>query len=66
MSKIKIYLSDGTVQDFEETSASGGSYCTTLKLENGFAIIEDAYGKQTIIPESRIDRIEKESNRRGW
>ena len=66
MPEIHITYTSGEKEIFEETSAPGGSYCTTLELKEGFAIIENAYGKQTIIPSETIKKIEKESERRGW
>lgn len=64
MPRIDIEFIDGTKETFEETSRAGGSYCTSIQYKNGFAIIEDAYGKKTSFPESRIKRIEVESNHR--
>lgn len=66
MAEIKIYMKDGTIQDFPETSAPGGSYHTSLRYEEGFAVIEDAYGRETSIPSCDIEKIVKESNRRSW
>jgi hypothetical protein len=66
MPAIKVFMKDGTIQDFPETSCSGGSYCTSLHYEEGFAVIEDAYGRETSIPSTDIEKIVKESNRRTW
>ena len=66
MAAVKVYMKNGTVHDFPETSCSGGSYCTTLRYEEGFAVIEDAYGRETSIPSVDIEKIVKESDRRNW
>lgn len=66
MPAIQVFMKNGAVQDFPETSASGGSYCTSLRCEDGFAIIEDAYGRETYIPSIDIEKIVKESIRRPW
>lgn len=57
MSSIKIYLKSGFVKDFPHEGRSGGSYTKRLKLENGFAIVEDEWGKRTIIPSNDIVEI---------
>lgn len=64
MSEIKIYTKDGTIHNFEETSYPGGSYCTSLRYEEGFAVVQDAYGRETAIPSADIEKIIKESTRR--
>lgn len=66
MAAVKIYMKNGTVQDFPETSCAGGSYRTTLRYEEGFVVIEDADGMETSIPSVDIEKIVKESDRRNW
>ena len=59
-------MKDGSVQDFPETSRSGGSYCTSLRYEEGFAVIQDAYGRETSIPSADIAKIIKEPTMGSW
>ena len=66
MPAIKVFMKDGSVQDYPETSMSGGSFCTTLRYEQGFAVIQDAYGRETSIPTADIAKIVKKSERRPW
>lgn len=66
MSNIVIELNDGTVEDFPETSRAGGSYCTSIRYEKGFAIITDAYDRETVFPESRIIKIKVTPSRGYW
>lgn len=61
--RITIEYNDGTNEVFEETSAPGGSYCTSGKAENGWYIITDAYGSKTIIPADRIKKIVTNNSR---
>lgn len=49
---------------FPKRTGRGGSYSTTYVCKAGWVVIENAWGKQTIIPESCVKRIEVESNRR--
>lgn len=62
MKLIVVYV-DNSQEVFPETSRPGGSYCTSYKLENGFAVISDAYGAKTIIPSERINKIITSSDR---
>ena len=62
--QISVTYTDGYTEVFPETSAPGGSYCTSYKLESGFAVISDAYGSKTIIPSERIKDIKTSSDRR--
>ena len=57
MSMITVEYTDGTKEVFEETSRPRGSYCTSIRYTNGFAIIKDAWGKETVIPSERIKKI---------
>jgi hypothetical protein len=66
MADIKIYKKDGTMEEYQETSARGGSDHTTIRYEQGFVVIEDAYGRQTSIPSVDIAKIITETNRRQW
>lgn len=61
--RIKVLLTDGTEEVFEETSRPGGSYCTSGRAEFGWYIIRDAYGKETFIPADRIVKIQKDPGR---
>lgn len=65
MSSITIKMKDGSVKDFPETSRAGGSYCTSIKYESGFAIVTDAWGKQTAVPAESIDEVVVEPNTSG-
>lgn len=64
MAYIKVYMKNGSVQDFPEMHCASGSYCNTLRYEEGFAVIIDAYGRETSIPSIDIEKIVKESDRR--
>lgn len=57
MSNITVKMKNGTVIVFEHEGRPGGSYTKELKLKDGFAIIEDEYGRQTIIPSHDILEI---------
>lgn len=57
MSNIKITRKDGRVHNYLHEGRPGGSYTKTLKLENGFAIVQDEYGERFIIPSFDIDEI---------
>lgn len=63
MSDITVKMKDGSVRQFKHTGRAGGSYSKSLKLENGFAVIEDEYGKKTIIPANDIVEIVEEPGR---
>ena len=62
--RIVVEYVDGTFQEFAETSAPGGSYCTSGKAEMGWYVITDAYGGKTSIPADRIKTVTAEGNRR--
>ena len=62
MPKIDVYLKDGHIVVFQETYYD--SYRTTLRYENGVAIIKDAFGSETAFPLENIEKIVKESDRR--
>ncbi len=66
MSAVTVRMKDGTVKHFPETWKAGGSWSTTLRTEPGFAVIQDAFGEETWIPNEDIATITKESSRRGW
>jgi hypothetical protein len=55
--RIEVEFTDNTRETFEETSRAGGSYCTSMRYDEGFLIIEDAYGNQTVLPEHQIKKI---------
>lgn len=57
MSNIVVKMKDGTERKFLHKGRPGGSYTNRLKLENGFAVIEDEYYERTIIPSGDIAEI---------
>lgn len=57
MSDITFKMKDGTTREFKHEGRPGGSYTKRLKLENGFAIVEDEYSRRTIIPAADIAEI---------
>lgn len=63
MSEIKVTYIDGTTEIFPETSRPGGSYHTSYKCGNGFLTITDAWGKETVIPDFQIRRVETNHSR---
>lgn len=63
MANITIIMKDSTVRRFPHEGRAGGSYTKTLKLEKGWAIVEDEWGEQTIIPEADIKEIKQTPNR---
>lgn len=63
MSYITIIFKDGTKKEFKPTGRAGGSYTKTLKLENGFAIIEDEWYARTIFPSELIQEIQTSPDR---
>lgn len=64
MASYTVKMRDGSEREFPETSAPGGSYHTSLKMDGAFAVFQDAYGAQVIIPESLIAEISKRPERR--
>lgn len=66
MSDIIVEYTDGTKENFPETSRAGGSWCTSIKYTNGFAIIRDAYDKETAIPCERIKKVIETPSRGRW
>ena len=64
--RITIEYLDGQVEEFPETSAPGGSYCTTGKAENGWYTITDAYGSKTHIPADQIKFVRTHETRGRW
>jgi hypothetical protein len=65
MSNIVITMKDGTKREFLHVGRSGGSYTKTLTLKEGFAIVEDEYGRRTIFPSHDISHI-NETPERGY
>jgi len=59
-------MKDGTKQDYPETFTAGGSWHTCIHYEEGFAVIEEADGSQTAIPNMDIAKIDIENTRRNW
>jgi len=59
MSNIVIKMKDGTIRQFLHSGRAGGSYTKTLKLENGFAVIQDEWYKKIVIPAADIAEIEE-------
>ena len=62
--RITVEYLDGTSEVFAETSAPGGSYCTSGKAEMGWYIVTDAYGQKTHIPADRIKAVRTSGDRR--
>lgn len=65
MARIIVHLTDGTTMEFPHRGRAGGSYTSTVKYSEGFAVITDGWGKKTTIPSERILRVEEEPTR-GW
>lgn len=65
MSNITVKLKNGQVREFQHEGRAGGSYTKRLSLESGFAVIEDEYGRRTIIPSEDIEEI-FETPERTW
>lgn len=59
-------MKDGNVREFKHEGRSGGSYTKRLKLENGFAVIEDEYYTKTIIPAGDIEEIIEKPHQGCW
>lgn len=66
MTAINVRMKNGESRYFPETSCPGGSYCTTISYEIGFAVIENAYGEKTAIPSEDISEVKIESPRRSF
>lgn len=63
MSDIRIRFKDGSVREFKHEGRPGGSYTKKLKLKEGFAVVEDEYGKCTVFPSHDIAEIEETPTR---
>jgi hypothetical protein len=63
MANIKVYLRDGTIQEFKHEGRPGGSYTKTVKYEGGFVIITDEWRKRTCFPADLVLRVEDEPTR---
>lgn len=63
MANITIIMKDGEIKRFDHEGRAGGSYTKTLRLEKGWAIVEDEWGEETIIPEADIKEIKQTPNR---
>ena len=63
MSDIVVKMKDGSERKFLHEGRPGGSYSKSLKLENGFAVIQDEYYRRTIIPAADIAEITEWPNR---
>lgn len=61
---IYLTMKDGSRKTFEDRGAPGGSYCQSMRVEVGFVVITDAYGKSTWISSDEILEIEQEAPRR--
>ncbi len=66
MPNITVTLKDGTVHEFKHEGRPGGSWTKTLELKNGFAVIEDEWGRKTIFPSEDIKKIETSPERGYW
>lgn len=66
MSNITIKFRDGRPpREFKHEGRAGGSYSKTIRYENGFVIVKDEYGRETIFPSDIIDEINV-TPERGW
>ncbi len=65
MGYIVVTLKSGKVVDFPDTGRPGGSYGNSVRYEGEFAIIKDAWDKETAFPAADVDHIEN-TPRRGW
>ena len=66
MANIKITLKDGTVREFKHEGRAGGSYTKTLKLEDGFVIVEDEWDKVVAFPAETVALVEQEPHQGRW
>lgn len=62
MSSITVFYRDGTKTEFPHVGRAGGSWTKTLKMKEGFAIIQDEWGKRIVIPADHIHHIEEQPN----
>jgi len=63
MSSIKIYMKDGTVEDFPHEGRSGGSYTKTLTFEGVFVVVKTEWGKRIAFPAADVSRVEETPER---
>jgi len=66
MSNVYVEMKNGEKKEFLHRGRAGGSYTVSLRLVEGWAIIEDEWGKTTAIPREDIKEIRTEPHRRGW
>ena len=66
MPTIVVTLKDGTIHQFRHEGRPGGSYTKTLELRNGFAIVRDEWGGETIFPSDNIKVITTSPERNSW
>ncbi len=64
MSNIKIFMKDGSVNDFPHEGRPGGSWTKTISYEGEMAIVTDEYNRRTAYPVSDIKRVVEEPSRR--
>ena len=63
MSDILIVMKDGRRLEFKHQGRAGGSYTKTLKLEHGWATVEDEWYHKTSFPASEIAEIQERPSR---
>jgi hypothetical protein len=66
MSDITIIYINGDQEYLKDNGALGGSYSQSVRYEEGFVVITDAYGGERAIPNSRINEIQIHSERSFW
>ncbi len=59
MANIYLTMKSGEIKQFIHEGRSGGSYTKELTLKDGWAIIEDEWGKKYIFPSADIEKIEE-------
>lgn len=64
MASLTIKYRDGRKERREDRGAPGGSYCQSVRYEEGVAIIKSAYGSEDHIPLDLIEKISVDAERR--
>ena len=65
MADIIVKMKDGTAREFRHEGRPGGSYTKSVRLEAGFVVVEDEWGKRPIIPAQDVAEV-VERPHRGW
>jgi hypothetical protein len=55
--EIIVIMKDDSVRQFTHQGRAGGSYTIELKLEHGWAVVTDEWGKQTAFPAGDVKEI---------